>query len=105
VGVIIDSSVLIAAERRRETPASLVAQVIAKAGDQEAALSSVGLTELIHGIYRSQTKEVRTYRELFLSELLIGLIVYPYTSATAMIDGKSTGNSKSGEPRFHSAIC
>ena len=50
MGLILDSSVLIAAERRGDTPAQLVARIAALAGDQEAALSAVGLTELVHGI-------------------------------------------------------
>ena len=51
MGLILDSSVVIAAERRGDTPEQLVQQVIGLAGNQEAALSSVGLTELVHGIY------------------------------------------------------
>jgi predicted nucleic acid-binding protein len=48
-------------------------------GDQEAALSAIGLTELIHGIYRAQSPEIRLRRESFLNELLADLTVYPYT--------------------------
>jgi predicted nucleic acid-binding protein len=55
MGLILDSSVVIAAERRGDTPEQLVQQVISVAGNQEAALSSVGLTELVHGIYRANS--------------------------------------------------
>ena len=48
MGLILDSSVVIAAERRGDTPERLVQQVINTAGNQEAALSSIGLTELVH---------------------------------------------------------
>jgi hypothetical protein len=51
VGLILDSSVVIAAERRGDTVEKLIEQIIAQIGDQDAALSSVGLTELVHGIY------------------------------------------------------
>lgn len=64
------------------------------AGDQEAALSAVGLTELVHGIYRAQTPEMRQRRESFLEELLTDLAVFPYTKATAMLAGKLDGEQQ-----------
>ena len=59
MGLILDSSVVIAAERRGDTVEKLIEQVISETGDQDAALSSVGLTELVHGIYRAQTQAMR----------------------------------------------
>lgn len=55
MGLILDSSVVIAAERRGETVEQLIENILNTTGDQEAALSAIGLTELIHGIYRAQT--------------------------------------------------
>ena len=49
MGLILDSSVVIDAERRGETVERLIERVVAAAGDQEAALSAVGLTELVPG--------------------------------------------------------
>jgi len=91
MGLILDSSVVIAAERRGDTPAQLVAQIAALAGDQEAALSAVGLTELVHGIYRADTTERRIHRQQFIQELRAGLTVYPYTEQTALLAGKIDG--------------
>jgi hypothetical protein len=51
--------------------------VIAVAGNQEAALSSVGLTELVHGIYRGNSAQIQLRRKSFVEELRIGLTVYP----------------------------
>jgi tRNA(fMet)-specific endonuclease VapC len=94
MGLILDSSVVIDAERRRETVEGLIARVIAVTGDQEAALSAVGLTELIHGIYRARTPEIRLHRETFLDELLRDLAVFPYTKVTAMLAGKLDGEQQ-----------
>lgn len=91
MGLILDSSVVIAAERRGDTPEQLVQQVIGVAGNQEAALSSVGLTELVHGIYRAISAQRRVRREAFVEELRIGLTVYPYTAETAMLAGRIDG--------------
>ena len=79
MGLILDSSVVIAAERRGETVEQLIENIVKSAGDQDAALSAVGLTELVHGIYRARTQEMRLRRESFLNELLTDLTVYPYT--------------------------
>lgn len=95
MGLILDSSVVIAAERQGDTVEKLIGQVVAVAGDQDAALSSVGLTELIHGIYRAKTPEIRLRRQSFIEELLRDLTVYPYTKATAMLAGKIDGEQQS----------
>jgi predicted nucleic acid-binding protein len=95
VGLILDSSVVIAAERQANTVEKLIEQVVAVAGDQDAALSSVGLTELVHGIYRAQNLEMRLRRESFIGELLRDLTVYPYTKETAMLAGRIDGEQQS----------
>lgn len=91
MGLILDSSVAIAAERRGDTPEKLVQQVISIAGNQEAALSSVGLTELVRGIYRADSAQIQSRRRSFVDELRIGLTVYPYTAETAMLAGRIDG--------------
>jgi tRNA(fMet)-specific endonuclease VapC len=93
-GVNLDSSVVIAAERRGDTVEKLIEQAVAVAGDQDAALSSVGLTELVHGIYRAQTPEMRLRRESFIEEMLRDVTVYPYTKETAMLAGKIDGEQQ-----------
>lgn len=91
VGLILDSSVVITAERRNYTVEQLIAAIVELTGDQDAALSSVGLTELVHGIYRAQTPEKRSRRQLFIEELLHDLAVYSYTRETALLAGKIDG--------------
>jgi tRNA(fMet)-specific endonuclease VapC len=94
MGLILDSSVVIAAERRGDTVEKLIEQAVAVAGDQDAALSSVGLTELVHGIYRAQTPEMRLRRESFIEEMLRDVTVYPYTKETAMLAGRIDGEQQ-----------
>jgi len=95
MGLILDSSVVIAAERRGDTVEQLIDKIVKATGDQEAALSAIGLTELIHGLYRAQTPEIRQRREAFISELLTDLTVYPYTKETALLAGKLDGEQQS----------
>ena len=94
MGLILDSSVVIASERRGDTVEQLNDKIVKVAGDQEAALSAIGLTELIHGIYRARTPEIRLRRESFLNELLADLTVYPYTKETALLAGKLDGEQQ-----------
>jgi tRNA(fMet)-specific endonuclease VapC len=95
MGLILDSSVVIAAERRGNTVEQLIEQIVNRTGDQEAALSAVGLTELIHGIYRARTSEMRLRRQSFLNELRADLTVYPYTEETALLAGRIDGEQQS----------
>lgn len=95
MGLILDSSVMIAAERSGDTVEQLIEQIIKATGDQETALSAISLTELIHGVYRAQTPEIRQRREAFISELLADLTVYPYTRETALLAGKLDGEQQS----------
>ncbi len=95
MGLILDSSVIIAAERRGDTVEQFFERVVNATGDQDAALSAVGLTELIHGLYRANTPVVRLRREAFLNELLADLTVYPCTKETAMVAGKLDGEQQS----------
>jgi tRNA(fMet)-specific endonuclease VapC len=94
MGLTLDSSVIIAAERGGFTVEKLIEQVVAGVGDQDAALSSVGLTELIHGIYRARNEQVRLRRHSFIEEILRDLTVHPYTKETAMLAGKIDGEQQ-----------
>lgn len=95
MGLILDSSILIAAERRGDTVPQLLRYVASIAGDQRFVLSAVGLTELAHGIARAQTPAVRQRRELFINDLLADVEVVPYTKATAMLAGRIDGEQRS----------
>lgn len=95
MGLILDSSVVIAAERRGDNVTQMLKQIVAATGDQRAVLSSVGLTELVHGIYRAHTAEARSRRDSFIRELLADVEVYSYTKETALVAGKIDGEQQS----------
>lgn len=95
MGLILDSSVVIDAERRSETAESLVDRIVHLTGDHETALSAVGLTELVHGLHRANTAALRLRRQTFLDDLLTGLTVYPYTKETAFLAGKLDAEQRS----------
>jgi len=94
LGLILDSSIVIAAERRGEVVEKLIEQIVSATGDQDAALSSIGLTELAHGVYRAQSAAMRLRRQSFIDELLRVLAVHPYTKSTALLAGKIDGKQQ-----------
>jgi predicted nucleic acid-binding protein len=95
MGLILDSSVLIAAERRGQTVGQLLKQLIGAMGDQETALSAIALVELAHGIHRADTPQRRAGRELFIQELLADVPVYPFTQPIALLAGRIDGEQQS----------
>jgi predicted nucleic acid-binding protein len=95
VGLILDSSVAIAAERRGNSVQALLQHVIDAVGDQEAALPTAGVVELVHGIQRANTAERRTRREAFVEDLLAAVAVYPLTTNIARLTGKLEAEQQS----------
>jgi len=94
MGVILDSSFVIAAERRGDTVGNLIRQVLSAVSDQDAAVTAIGLTELVHGIYRAQTPEIRQRRQAFVDEILRDFTTYPYTRETALMAGRIDGEQR-----------
>src|SRR5881409_1245279 len=85
LGLVLDSSVLIAAERRKQTPAQIIEDVVKKVGAVPIILSSLTVAEIGHGIYRANTPEIRERRRAFLDELKATIPIHPITEATAEI--------------------
>ena len=91
LGVILDSSVIIAAERKRQTVEELLIFVAETWGEVEIAISAVTLAELVHGVVRANTPEVRQLRRTFIDELKNHVPVHPVTETTAEIAGQVSG--------------
>lgn len=91
LGVVLDSSVLIAAERRKLTAAEAVESVQKIIGEVPVVLSALTVAEVGHGIYRANTPEIRERRRLFLDELKATVPIYPVTEATAEIVARVGG--------------
>ncbi|RPH68671.1 type II toxin-antitoxin system VapC family toxin [bacterium] len=105
IGLILDSSVLIAAERRGDTVAQFLKRVLVAMGNEETALSAVGLVELAHGIHRANTPEIRSRREAFIRELLADVPVYPLRKGSRSWRAELTGSSRARVSRFRFRTC
>ncbi len=91
MGLILDTSILIASERRGGTIESILYQARAVLGETDVALSAVSAVELTHGIYRSKTEADRERRPVFAHKALHDLIVHPMTLEIAQLAGRIEG--------------
>jgi tRNA(fMet)-specific endonuclease VapC len=76
MGVILDSSVLIAGERRGESVRQILERVQAAHGEVDSALSVVTIVELTHGIYRAKSDADRERRVPQVRSLNLGLLTF-----------------------------
>lgn len=88
MGLLIDSTVCIHAERNRMTPADLVTELMERRGDPELGLSVMSAGELFHGCWRADTASRRASREEFVEAILAAIPVVPVTLAVARIFGE-----------------
>jgi predicted nucleic acid-binding protein len=88
LGVILDSSVAIDAEREQLNVTDFLKRIAGNVRDREASLCVITVAELAHGIYRADTPERREQRRLFLDELKAAVPVYPITETTAELVGR-----------------
>jgi tRNA(fMet)-specific endonuclease VapC len=76
MALLIDTSVLIDAERRERSLSSHL-------GGGDRAISVITASELLHGVHRAKEGNVRTRRAAFVEALLSALEALPITMAVA----------------------
>ena len=91
LGLVLDSSSVIAAERNSQSVASFIEAILAVHGPVKLALSPVTVAELVHGIFRAKTVEAAQRRREFIEELLGIIPVHPMTQQTAWLVGRIEG--------------
>lgn len=94
MGLILDSSTLIAAERQGQNAHQALAGIAVSAAGEDVAVSVITLIELAHGVARANMPERKAARQQFLNELPGALPVHPVTVPVALkagqIDGENT---------------
>jgi tRNA(fMet)-specific endonuclease VapC len=88
LGLVLDSSMLVAAERKKLITPDAIKKIRDAAGDVPIVISSITVAELSHGIYRADTPERSRQRRQFLDELKAHVPVHPVTESTAEIIGR-----------------
>ncbi len=90
-GLVLDSSVLVAAERKKLTTPQVIAGIRAAIADIPIVICSLTVAELGHGIYRADTAERARQRRQFLDELKAHVPIQPVTDVTAEIVARVGG--------------
>lgn len=94
MGLILDSSVLVAAERQGQNARQMLASVANRIAETEIGISVVTLIELAHGAARANTPERKTKRQKFIDELLIAMPIHPVTVFLALRTGQIDGENQ-----------
>jgi tRNA(fMet)-specific endonuclease VapC len=76
MAVLIDTTVLVNAERRGESLDRAV-------GDQDRAISVITVSELLHGVHRAQSGAVRARRAAFVEHIIAAVEPLPITTVIA----------------------
>ncbi|HWF07702.1 MAG TPA: PIN domain-containing protein [Bryobacteraceae bacterium] len=91
VGLVLDSSTAIAAERNRQSVADFIESILRARGPLDLSLSPVTVAELVHGIFRARTPAAAQSRRLFIEELVSLVPVQPITKQTGWLVGQIEG--------------
>jgi tRNA(fMet)-specific endonuclease VapC len=94
MGLILDSSVLVAAEREGQNARQMLASIAQKISETEIGISVITLVELAHGAARADTAERKAKRQKFLEELQTAMPIHPITVALAIRAGKIDGENQ-----------
>jgi tRNA(fMet)-specific endonuclease VapC len=92
VAVLVDTTVLIDAERRGGALDRAI-------GDEERAISAITVSELLHGVHRAADERRHVRREALVEHLLESLEALPVTMAVARTHARIWAHLESrGEP-------
>ena len=94
VGIILDSSIIIAAESRGHTLREILEQVRAVQGEIEIGVSVVTIAEPVHGADRTKTQAQQQRRLEFIARLSSDVPVHPVTLAIARLAGRIEGQQE-----------
>jgi len=95
VGLVLDTSILIDAERRGMDAKQMLIGVALSKSD-EVSVSAVSLMELAHGIVRARTDAVRRVRVGFLHDLRAAVPAIPVSDEIAIRAGELDGLLRQG---------
>ena len=95
MGLILDSSVLIAAEREDKNARQVLTAIAKEIGETEVGISVMTLIELAHGAIRANTPERKLKREQFIGELVSAMPIYLVTVPLALRTGRLDGENQS----------
>jgi predicted nucleic acid-binding protein len=93
LGIILDSSVLIASERSGKNARQAPTEISARGAGEDIAVSVVTPIKLAHGVARANTPQRQATRRQFLTEVVFAIPVHAVTIPIALRAGKIDGEN------------
>ena len=94
MGLVLDSSILIAAEREARPVSGLLAMLGQLHGETEIVISSITVIELDHGLHRANTAELARKRRQYLDAVFASIPVEPFTKEMAQAAAKIDADAR-----------
>jgi predicted nucleic acid-binding protein len=91
---VLDSGVLIAAERDARPVSELLTALEHQHGEAEIVLSSITVIELEHGLHRARTAEQARKRREYLDTVFAAIPVEPFTREMAQLAAKIDADAR-----------
>lgn len=88
MGLVLDSSVVIAAERQAKPVSDLLSALKDAHGEHDILLSAISVLELEHGLHRAKSAELRERRRAYLDTVFAAIPVQPFTKEIAQLAGR-----------------
>ena len=88
MGLALDSSVLIAAERAAKPISELLAELEETHNETDIIISAVSISELEHGLHRAVTPEQNQRRRDYLETIYAAIPIQPFTKEMGQLAGK-----------------
>ena len=94
MGLVLDSGVLIAAERDAKPVSELLAALAQQHRETEIVLSSITVVELEHGLHRANTAGLAQKRRAYLDTVFAAIPVEPFTMQMARTAARVDAEAK-----------
>lgn len=94
MGLVLDSSVLIAAEREKRPVSQLLSSLETSYSETQFVLSSITVMELEHGWHRANTPRPRLMRRRYLDEVFAIIPIEPFTREMGSLAAKIDADMK-----------
>src|SRR5438067_13178503 len=94
MGVVLDSSILIAAEREKRSVSQLLSSFDENFSETDFLLSSITVMELEHGWHRATTPETALKRRRYLNEIFAIIPIEPFTREMGELAAKIDAEMK-----------
>ena len=94
MGLVLDSGVLIDAERAASPVSDLLGRLEQEHGETEVVISSITVIELEHGLHRANTPELARKRRAYLDTVFAAIPAEPFTKEMGQLAAKIDADAK-----------